>query len=138
MDVLSLLFCKSTSDQHSETVVWFWITLAAMAFVLANAGAELVVLWLGFAVGISLRERAAEAARRIRKAFNESCCFPVNAPGETWSAQQRIHAVVNMTIAVTARRYVLSVLQDLYAYLGLPHICLSSRLLPSPVTLARQ
>lgn len=137
MDALSLLFCTSATERYAELKSWLYVALAAMAFVIAGAGVELIVLEAVFALALCLRYGAAVAARGIRKAINEACAICVMARIESREILT-IMAGINYVTTVTACRRSLESLQACFAALGLPHVCLSSRLLPLPVSTARQ
>jgi hypothetical protein len=51
---------------------------------------------------------------------------------------QRRAAGINHVTTVTARRRSSESRQACFASLGLPHLCLASRLLPQPISIARQ
>lgn len=118
-------------------MIWLCIALAAMAFVLFNAGAELVTLCFGFAVALCLRARAVAAAQQIRNAWNRACSFTVVAFVEFWADQKSIHAAAYV-ITATAWRRASASLHAIYVHLGLPHVCLSSRMLAIPLSTARR
>ena len=137
MDALSLLLCKSATERHAEMKSWFYVTLAAMAFVIAGAGVELIVLEIAFALALCLRYGAAMAARGIRKSINEICAIGVMARVEGRERQRRITGIDHVTTVTTRRRSSESQ-QACFTSLGLPHPSLTSRLLPLPVSIARQ
>ena len=137
MDALSLLFCTSATERDAELKSWLYVALAAMAFVIAGAGVELIVLEAVFALALCLRYGAAVAARGIRKAINVACAICVMARIESREILT-LMAGINYVTTVTACRRSLESLQACFAALGLPHVCLSSRLLPLPVSTARQ
>jgi len=137
MDALSLLFCKSATGRHDELNSWLYVALAAMAFVIAGAGVELIVLEAVFALALCLRYGAAIAARGIRKAINVACAICVMARIESKEILTLI-AGINYVTTVTARHRSLESLQACFAVLGLSHHCLASRLLPLPISIARQ
>lgn len=137
MDALSLLFCTSAAERHAELKSWLYVALAAMVFVIAGAGAELIALELAFAVALCLRCAAVMAAKAIRKSINVITAVCVMARAEGRQANHSAGSSDHVT-NVTACRRSLESLQACFASLGLPHVCLSSRLLPLPVSIARQ
>jgi hypothetical protein len=137
MDALSLLFCTSATERHAELKSWLYVALAAMAFVIVGAGAELIILEIAFALALCLRSSAATAAGGIRKTINEACTFSRNSLVESRRLELRTVDIDRMT-TVVVRRSSLESLQACFASLGLPHLCLASRLLPQPVSIARQ
>jgi len=137
MYFLSLLFCKSATERQAELKSWLYVALAAVVFVIIGAGAELVVLEIAFAVALCLRYRAAMAARVIRRCVNEARAIGVMEKIEGREIQHRFAGIDHVT-TVTSRRCSLESLQGYFASLGLSHLCLSSRLLPQPVSIARQ
>jgi hypothetical protein len=136
MGALSLLFCKSATERHDELTIWLYVALAAMAFVIADKEAELIVLELAFTVALCLRQGAALAARAIRKSVNVITAIGVMARNEGRQVQ-RCAESINHVITATARRRSSESPQACFASLGLSHLCLSSRLLPLPVSIAR-
>jgi hypothetical protein len=137
MDALSLLVCKSATGRHDELNSWLYVALVAMTLVLFDKGAELVVLELAFFVALCLRQCAAVAARAIRKSNNHASAIAVLDRAEGRQVQHR-SAGINHVTTVTARHRSLKSLQACFATLGLSHHCLTSRLLPLPVPIARQ
>lgn len=137
MDALSLLFCTSATERHAELKSWLYVALAAMAFVVAGAGVELIVLEAVFALALCLRYGAAIAARGIRKAINVACAICVMARIESREILT-LMACINYVTTVAARRRSLEILQACFASIGLHHPCLASRLLPQPISIARQ
>lgn len=137
MDAFSLLCCKSETQRHDELKIWLYVALAAMAFVIYDKGAELIILELAFAAALCLRQGAALAARAIRKSINVITAIGVMARVEGRQVQQCIAGIEHVT-TVTARLRSLESRQACFASLGLPHLCLSSRLLPLPISIARQ
>lgn len=137
MDVLSLLFCTSATERYAELKSWLYVALAAIAFVIADKGAELIVLELAFAVALCLRCGAAMAAKAIRKSVNVITAVCVMARAEGRQANHSAGGNDHVTIVAACRRSLES-LQACFASLGLPHPCLASRLLPQPISIARQ
>ena len=137
MDAFSLLCCKSATKRHDELKIWLYVALAAIAFVIYDKGAELIILELAFAAALCLRQGAALAARAIRKSVNVITAIGVMARAEGRQVQHCIAGVDHVT-TVTARRRSSESRQACFASLGLPHHCLASRLLPLPVSIARQ
>jgi hypothetical protein len=137
MDAFSLLCCKSATKRHDELKIWLYVVLAAMVFVIFDKGAELIILELAFAAALCLRQGAALAARAIRKSVNVITAIGVMARAEGRQVQHCIPGIEHVT-TVTARRSSLESLQACFASLGLSHLCLASRLLPLPVSIARQ
>lgn len=137
MDALSLLFCISSTERHAELKSWLYVALAAMALVIVGAGAELVILEIAFVLALCLRSSAAAAAGGIRKAINQACAFSRISWGENRRLQRRA-AELDHAATVAVRLGTLETLQACFASLGLPHHCLASRLLPLPVSFARQ
>ncbi len=137
MDAFSLICCKSATGRHDELKSWLYVALAAMAFVIADKGAELVMLELAFAAALCLRCGAALAVKAIWKSVNVITAIGVMARAEGKQVQLRM-AGIDHVITVTARHRSLKSLQACFASLGLSHDCLASRLLPQPVLIARQ
>lgn len=137
MDAFSLLCCKSATKRHDELKIWLYVALAAMAFVIYDKGAELIILELAFAAALCLRQGAALAAGAIRKSVNVITAIGVMARVEGRQAQHCIAGIEHVT-TVTARRRSSESIQACFASLGLSHDCLASRLLPLPVSIARQ
>jgi hypothetical protein len=137
MDAFSLLCCKSETQRHDELKIWLYVAVAAMGFVIYDKGAELIILELAFAAALCLRQGAALAARAIRKSVNVITAIGVMARVEGRQVQQCIAGIEHVT-TVTARRRSSESRQACFASLGLSHLCLSSRLLPLPVPIARQ
>lgn len=137
MDAFSLLCCKSATKRHDELKIWLYVALAAIAFVIYDKGAELIILELAFAAALCLRQGAALAARAIRKSVNVITAIGVMARAEGRQVQHCITGIEHVTI-VTARRRSSESWQACFASLGLSHLCLASRLLPLPVSIARQ
>lgn len=137
MHCLSLLFCKSNTERHAELKSWLYVALAAMALVIFDKGAELIALEFAFAAALCLRQGAALAARAIRKSVNVITAIGVMARAEGRQVQHCIAGIEHVT-AVTARRRSSESRQACFASLGLSHLCLASRLLPLPVSVARQ
>lgn len=137
MDVFSLLCCTSATERHDELKIWLYVALAATVFVIFDKGAELIILELTFAAGLYLRQGAASAARAIRKSVNVITATGVMARAEGKQVQHRATGIDHVkTVAV--RHITLASLQACFASLGLHHLCLASRLLPQPVSIARQ
>lgn len=137
MDAFSLWCCKSATERHDELKIWLYVALAAIAFVIYDKGVELSILEFAFAVALCLRQGAAMAARAIRKSINVITAIGVMARLEGRQVQ-RCAAGNNHVTTVTARRRSSESQQACFASLGLSHFCLSSRLLPLPVSIARQ
>ena len=137
MDAFSLLCCKSATKRHDELKIWLYVALAAIAFVIYDKGAELIILELAFAAALCLRQGAALAARAIRKSVNVITAIGVMARAEGRQVQHCIAGIDHVT-TVTARRSSLESLQACFASLGLSNFCLASRLLPLPISIARQ
>jgi hypothetical protein len=137
MDAFSLLCCKSATKRHDELKIWLYVALAAIAFVIYDKGAELIILELAFAAALCLRQGAALAARAIRKSVNVITAIGVMARAEGRQVQHCIAGIDHVT-TVTARRRSSESRQACFASLGLSHLCLASRLLPLPVSIARQ
>jgi len=137
MDALSLLFCTSATERHAELKSWLYVALVAMAFVIFDKGAELIVLELAFAVALYLRQCAAIAAKAIRRSINVINAIGVMARVEGRQVQ-RCAAGINHVTSVTARRRSSESRQASFASLGLPHLGLAARLLPQPVSFAQQ
>lgn len=136
MDAISLLFCKSATSRHSEPMSWLCIALVAIVAVVANAGAELIFLWLGFTVGLCLRARAAVAAHRIRRAVLQASYYVTKGIDESKVIRLRNIATTYFATVIALRR-VFAALQASLARLGLPHVCLSPKVLPQPISAAR-
>lgn len=137
MDAVSLLFCKSATGRHDELNSWLYVALVAITLVVFDKGAELVVMELAFFFALCLRQSAAVAARAIRKSNNQASARAVLERTEGRETQHRVTGIDHVT-TVAARRSTLASLQACFESLGLPHICLASRLLPQPVPIARQ
>lgn len=137
MDALSLLCCKSATKRHDELKIWLYVALAAMVFVIFDRGAEQIILELAFAAALCLRQCAAIAARAIRKSVNVITAIGVMARAEGRQVQRQIAGIDYVTM-VTAHRSSSESLQACFTSLGLSHLCLASRLLPQPISIARQ
>jgi len=137
MDAFSLLCCKSATKRHDELKIWLYVALAAMVFVIFDRGAEQIILELAFAAALCLRQCAALAARAIRKSVNVITAIGVMAHAEGRQVQHCMAGIDHVT-TVNARRRSLESLQACFASLGLTDLCLASRLLPLPVSIARQ
>lgn len=137
MDALSLLFCKSATGRHDELNSWLYVALVAMTLVIFDKGAELVVLELAFFVALYLRQCAAVAARAIRKSSNHASAITLLEHAEGRAKQRRIAGSRYVTTVATRRR-TLESRQASFSSLGLPHPSLTARLLPQPVSIARQ
>lgn len=137
MDVLSLLFCKSATGRRDELNSWLFVALVAMILVIFDMEAELVILELAFFVALCLRQCAAVAARAIRKSNNHAAAIAILDRSEERQIQRRFAGHTHVT-SVTARCRSFESLQACLASLGIPHYCLASRLLPLPVSIARQ
>jgi hypothetical protein len=137
MNGISLLLCKSATERHDELNSWLYVALAAMVFVIVGAGAELIVLEIAFVLALCLRQGAALSASVIRKSVNVINSIGVTARTEARQVQ-RSAAGINHVTTVTARRRSSESRQACFASLGLPHLCLASRLLPLPISIARQ
>jgi hypothetical protein len=137
MDALSLLFCTSATERYAELKSWLYVALAAMAFVIAGAGVELIVLEAVFALALCLRYGAAIAARGIRKAINVACAICVMARIESREILT-LMAGINYVTTVTACRRSLESLQACFASLGLPHPAWLPACCRSPISIARQ
>ena len=137
MGALSLLFCKSATGRHDELNSWLYVALVAITLIIFDKEAELVVLELAFFVALCLRQSAAIAARAIRKSNNQTSALAVLDRAEGREMQHRIAGIRHVT-TVTTRRRSLESRQASYSALGLPHPGLAARLLPLPVSIARQ
>lgn len=137
MNGISLLLCKSATERHDELNSWLYVALAAMAFVSVGAGAELIMLEIAFVLALCMRQGAAIAAKTIRRCVNLNDAIGVMARTEGRQVQRCV-AGINHVKSVTARRRSSESRQACFASLGLSHLCLSSRLLPPPVSIARQ
>lgn len=137
MDAFSLICCKSATGRHDELKIWLYVALAAMTFVIADKGAELVMLELAFAAALCLRCGAALAVKAIWKSVNVITAIGVMSRAEGKQVQLCM-AGIDYVTTVTARHRSLKSRQACFAVLGLPHLCLASRLLPLPVSIARQ
>lgn len=137
MNGISLLLCKSATERYSELKSWLYVALAAMVFVIVGAGAELIILEIAFVLALCMRQGAAIAAKAIRRSVNVNDAIGAMARTEGRQAQ-RCAAGIDHVTTVTARRRSSESRQACFASLGLSHLCLSSRLLPLPVSIARQ
>lgn len=136
MYFLSLLFCKSATERHAELKSWLYVALAAMAFVIVGAGAELIILEIAFVLALCLRHGAAIAAKAVRKSINVITAIGLMARAEG-RLVQRCAAGIGHVTDVTARRRTLESRQASFSLLGLPHPGLTARLLPQPGSIAR-
>jgi len=137
MDALSLLFCKSSPARGAEQMIWIAVSVAAMIIVLLLDGNALVGLCVGTMVAGFLRCRAAVTARRLRAASNISNGIAVLAIKEGKALSRRMASLAR-SVVIAGQRRTADARQAAFAHLGLAHCCITSRLLPIPVSLARQ
>jgi uncharacterized membrane protein YcjF (UPF0283 family) len=136
MNDISLLLCKSTTERHDELNSWLYVALAAMVLVIVGAGSELIILEIAFVLALCMRQGAMIAAKAIRRSVNVNNAIGVMARTEGRQIQ-RCADGINHVKSVTARRRSSESRQACFASLGLFHLCLASRLLPLPVSIAR-
>jgi hypothetical protein len=137
MDAISLLFCTSATERHAELKSWLYVALAAAAFVIIGAGAELIALEIAFAIALCLRSKAAIAARSISKSINEGSAICVMERIEGRKIQRRVAGFDHVKTVATRRRSAESH-QASFSSLSLPHPGLTNRLLPRPRRRTRQ